>query len=158
MIDTAAIAAAVLARLESDTGSGGLYASGSPLVTGSEWVQGLQSAVPPYIVYDVSLEGPGGEAFTSNGLKATVGIRAFVSRHATGMTALNRLSAINQRLYGNSGANSGVPSYGFHRWQITGISGWEFTHMRFLGQINDADEDTFSTVTNFEIDAITQTW
>lgn len=159
-LDVASICAKVLARLESDTGTGGLFAGGgAALVTAAVWNIAPQAVTVPYLVFDVSLEAAAGESFTSNGFQAVVGIRSVVSRRTVSTTPLERMADINARIYGDSGSNAGVPSYGLHRWLITGVSGWNFTPMRFLAQVSDVDgDDEISVITNFQIDAITQTW
>jgi phenylacetate-coenzyme A ligase PaaK-like adenylate-forming protein len=80
-----------------------------------------------------------------------------VSRKTSSYIALDRMSAINKRIYGDSGTN-GTPTYGLQRWQMTGLTGWSASMLRALGQDVSSDEDHVAVTTTFELKALTQTW
>lgn len=161
-ISIAEIATKVIGRLNNDTGSGGLRNVSAPLITGAFWEMAPSDQAEPYIVYGVELVSGGidsAEHFEGNGVKCQVTLDVYVKRWVTSVNAMDRLSAILARLYGDSGANSGVPGFGFHRWTMSGLTGWTATNLEFItqGAIRD-DADRVAVTTTFQAKAITQSW
>lgn len=106
------VAAAVLDRLESDTGSGGLYEGGTlQILTGIYTVTGTPSQLAmPYAVME--LAGQQSDAMDADTQEVTITLRVYDLASA----ALVNIDKVLTRVYGDAVAQSGrVPSYGLHR-------------------------------------------
>ncbi len=110
---------AILSRIKADSGSGGLYSGGAyTTITGAGWNTASGSLARPYIVWEIS--GSGDDSLTSDDIVRRVVFTAVdeVSR------GCDRLDTVWNRLYGDAMLQSGrIPSYGFHRHNVTLATG-----------------------------------
>lgn len=151
-ISVADIAAKVLARLQADTGTGGLFNVSSPLVTAAYWDLGPHAMVEPYIAYQITTERATTEGFKVSAVRASITISAVVVRTLASATApMDTASAILARIYGNAAEQGGAPSFGFHRWVPSLASPWVSTACGFLSQTVEGDQDRFVIHSDFEI-------
>lgn len=117
-------------RAASDTGAGGLFASGSPLVTAIWNNTAPANTTMPFLVYDV-LDAFQADGFRTSCYRVAWRVNTYCERFNDGIadTAL-RCSQIQARILGDWTAQTyGTgPTYGFDRWQptLTG-SGWSAT-------------------------------
>lgn len=109
------IAQAVLARIRSDTGSGGLYVSSSfSIITGAYYYRASNNATRPYVVYNITQDTD--STLTSDACEFTLTFRIVDNGSAGG----DVIQTVWNRLYGDSMLQSGrTPSYGFNRHRLT---------------------------------------
>lgn len=138
-----AIYQAIKARLESDTGTGGLFASGAELVSSVQdyWVMPKQPL--PVIVIDIpSIVDMSG--FSVDSKTATVRIHTFNSRNPA---EVDGTSDILARIYGDSNR---TPTYGLHRHTLVVSGGWTATKIIHRNSTSVHEEDVYHFVDEFE--------
>lgn len=144
-----AVRTAIIARVQDDTGSGGLWASGAKLINAVQYSipgrnnAGLEVALP-YVTFDfVAREQNDG--FNYDLVEHVFRFHVWDSMAAR--PTPSRCESIMSRLLGNAIANSDrVPTYGFHRHHLsltsTGLPGapWDPSLCYRIGG-NEAHED-----------------
>lgn len=140
---------ATIDRLEADTGSGGLFNSGSPLVSGVYYIRAADASTRPYIVLNVSMTEE--HALTSDGCEFVLGVR-IVGNASDGGAALQ---SIWNRVFGDGVLQSGrTPSYGLHRHTLTMPTNplsASCTTLMYAGtdEVYDADDNTLEWTMRF---------
>jgi len=140
---------AIKARAESDTGAGGLFNVGTPLVTGiyNTFANPTLTDQSKYIVFSPSSASQD-DAFDLDVITYTFRFSVF----APVATGLAIPSAIIDRLYGNGVASSGnLATYGFHRWLPSLSGGWTATVCQRVDQDTAHSEDVYNFVETFRV-------
>lgn len=131
---------AICDRAAADTGSGGLFAASTPLITKFMYAQMLPANAMPYCVFFFAAE-VAQDMFTRNQCEVQFTVSSFTRRDDPDNTDPARhLSLIKSRVYGDSSAAQIVPTFGFHRWKPT-LSEWTATHIRYLGGSDETQND-----------------
>lgn len=111
---------AVYARYATDTGSGGLNASGTPLITGMFLELAPESQAFPYVVYGVQDEFEDDTQGSNFSVVLPV-FNIYVSKDDVTTPLQSQVAAIARRI-----------RLRYHRW-IPTLSGYEFTAMQRVG-------------------------
>lgn len=138
-----ALIIAVKTRLEADTGTGGLFAVGSPLVTGVYAMIAPFGATYPYLFIDVAGTGVQ-DAFALDLLEVRFRVHCF----ATADNGYEPIDNIMRRVYGAAGR---TPTYGLHRHALAmaGSPGWSALPIRFDGMNTDNDQDHYHIIHDY---------
>jgi hypothetical protein len=136
-------------RAESDTGTGGLFNAGTPLVSGiyNTFASPALTDQNKYIVFSVA------SASQEDGFDIDVITYTFrFSVFAPVSGGLAAPSAIIDRLYGNGVASSGnLATYGFHRWLPSLTGGWTASVCQRVDQDTQHGEDVYQFVETFRV-------
>ncbi len=151
-MDLAALGTSIKARAVADTGSGGLFNSGTPLVTGIYNTNAPDDATFPYLVYSVAAMGPN-DTFTGEVDEIMFRITVYDMRHPDGATPRDpilRCSNIIARVIGPGGTS---PSYGFHRHtlSITSSDGWASGTIVRGSQAQNHTDDVYQFDLDFRV-------
>lgn len=109
------ISQAILTRIKADTGTGGLYESGSyHIITGAHYLRADDAAARPYIVFNVTQDSD--PALTSASGECLVTFRIVSDASDGGLI----LQTIWNRLFGDAMLQTNrVPTYGLDRHALT---------------------------------------
>ncbi len=162
MVNLSAFMAAIIARVQADTGTGGLYKPGTGLLLAGggiwSWMGNPASTIYPYIVVTANdREAP---AFNQEGSECELQFHIFDStERRTGTTGTASVGSANceyiiDRLYGDAMAyTSRTPSYGLHRHQLTiGANNplsWVSSSLLRTGGHSEADRDVYHFVEEY---------
>ena len=139
----AALWGQINARAIADTGTGGLFNAGTPLVTAIYNNTMPEGSTFPYLVYDTLAATPR-DAFRTSMFRVVWRVNVYVEKNSTTITdTAARGSAIIARLLGDwTAQNYGVaPTYGYDRWTPDlSSAGWSATASRSIGS-GEAHED-----------------
>lgn len=130
----AALWLAIRTRALADTGSGGLFNVGTPLVTGIAYNHLPEAQAFPFLVFDEAGETQL-SGFRHDTRELLIRIGVYVEREpaAGGDPALTG-SAILSRLEGDWVSQGGAPTYGFNRHTLTLVgTSWTCDAMLMLG-------------------------
>lgn len=136
---------AVKARLEADTGTGGLFAT-SALVTGvyNRFAPPAtdSSTTLPYLVFRVQTIDNRNEAFALGARTVTFTLSIIAPELDGGGDPIQTLYKIHERIYGDwTQQSSGQPSYGLHRWNPSmTMTNWNISMMSW-SQTDDATDE-----------------
>jgi hypothetical protein len=144
-VDLAALYKVIYDRAVADTGSGGLFNSGTPLITGIFNNSVASSAVLPYIVYNVAAD-TAMHAFTRDIFRYQFRLQVYVARNTADPFLVG--SNIIKRAFGDSSGGS-APSYGFHRWTPSLAGSWVSTTVLSLGEHQEHTDDCFCWVQDY---------
>lgn len=140
---------AIKARAESDTGTGGLFNVGTPLVSGiyNTFASPAMTDQNKYIVFSVA------SASQEDGFD--IDVITYTFRFAVYSPVAGGLagpSAIIDRLYGNGVSSSGnLATYGFHRFKPSLSGGWTATVMQRVDQDQNHSEDCYCFVETYRV-------
>lgn len=149
-MNQAAIWDAIRDRLVGDTGTGGLFNSGSPLLTAFYYAAIPTSGTMPYAVLSFASDTEN-DAFAKDIRQIVFRINVFVPRiHATITDPTNRGSQILARIYGDTSAGS-APTYGLHRWQPSLSGSWSAAHVQQAQAFDEHTDDTYSWVLEYKL-------
>jgi hypothetical protein len=141
-VDNAAVWLAIEARALTDTGAGGLFNAGTPLVSGIFPNVHTPDANFPWITYDVADVVPG-HAFNKDVFTETVRFSVYVPMESRSLTdPQQRASDIIKRIYGNwsSASPATAPTYGFHRHPLV-VTGGTWTSGGMLKQTSFVEHE-----------------
>lgn len=140
-MDNANLWLAIKARAASDTGSGGLFAAGTPLVSGIYPNLFPQDENFPWITFDIEDVAPA-HAFNKDVFTYTVRFNIYVPMESESITDPHQTASdIINRVYGDSTGGS-APSYGFHRHKLAPSGAWGGCQLLKIGSsIEHEDTD-----------------
>jgi len=150
-----AIWTAIKARIDADTGTGGISNAGTPLISGiysSFAVTGASTASKPYIVFDVD-GAQQQDGFEIDIIELSIRLHVFARMDSATTSGFDKCSAIIDRLYGDGIDNvNRIPSYGFHRHELT-ISSGKYTGsiMHRTGMAQEHDEDHLHFIESYSL-------
>lgn len=131
-------------RLTGDTGTGGLFASGSPLLSGVFLTRAPEKQAFPFAVITL-VDATADDAFRTKTDTVVFQVSVYVDLNST--SPLQRMSDILERIDGNweTVAYGTQPTYGLDRWRPT-VTGWSpdiVTRERAMQMADTPDVLTF---------------
>lgn len=151
--DLPALWLATYSRAVADTGTGGLFNVGTPLITGFYNTRAPAAATYPYAVYQVEASEKA-LAFRTNGWTRHVAMHVYTQVVSDGTLGLNRGALIMERLEGDWDAQTlGTgPTYGFNRFKPTLTnSGWTADIFELQDSREEHDENVYHWIMQFTI-------
>jgi len=138
-MNTNAVSAAIVARLQADQGGGALFATGggAGLITAVYRDMAPPNATMPYVVFDCKDEATDNSTFTSDILRVRVAFAIFIPT----TTPPSVIDTIKGRIFGDAtDQEDGVPTFGFHRHTLSLSAGrWVTSAMLYENGENDSD-------------------
>jgi hypothetical protein len=139
---------AVQARLNADTGTGGLLNASTPLAT-AVWTRRFpmpdRTATEfPYVICYFSAIEPI-DAFQNEGSRIGIMVEWFVDETASGIDGMERAGKILERVVGDW-TDTGGPSYGLSRWQPTLQTGWTASPIIFESASDESFNDGLGVI------------
>ena len=156
MIVMSAINQAILDRLKSDTGTGGLYNGGVWNYISGAWAAAAPaSAQFPYLVWTLNWSAEPSRQADEYALIASFTVYDDASTYVDDSNFANRVSPVVDRVHGDAVLQSGsTPTYGFNRYALTlatnGYSAKASTCLLTEGQMGMVDEKIISVTTNMK--------
>jgi hypothetical protein len=149
----ASLLRAIMDRAEGDTGSGGLFRSSTPLITGIYASRGSQTLSFPYITVDTF--DTEDDTFQTDAVTTTITFHVWIDATASALDPVDRASKILARLRGDAvKQNNRVPSYGFHRWvpQVeSGTMEWACSPMTRRGGTTAHEKDVYHFIEEYQV-------
>jgi hypothetical protein len=141
-MELASLWVALRARATSDTGAGGLFQTGSAMLTGMYNTQAPTSASGNYAVYSVA-SAVSEDAFSLDLTPVTFRVAVYVPKKPSDSSdPMLKLSNIVSRLHAR-----------YHRWTptLSGSMSWTSTAIQFAQVIENHEEDVYSMVAEFKL-------
>ena len=147
---------AIGARAYADTGSGGLFASGSELITGFYNTRVPEGAEFPYVEYNV-VSSQQADAFAMRVVEIELDMHVYVAERpqAGGTDPFQRGAAILARIAGDwSEQATRLPSYGFDRHPLDLSAGtWTGGYMERIGGSEQHEDGMLHWVESYRLTA-----
>lgn len=143
----------ILARAQADTGTGGLFNSGTPLVTGIFNTFGPRGQAFPHMIFVLESAAQRDAMNTSTRL-VQWGLHTYIEeKPASGAAPFAAYSTIMERVLGDWTAQSNrTPSYGFDRWTPTlSGSGWSATITEHTGSRTSHETGFLHFIEDFQV-------
>lgn len=146
---------AVYKRLTSDTGSGGLLATGAELVSGIRAYFApptFTTETKPYIVFDVD-GAQQQDGFNIDVIDLSIRLHVFARMEYATTSGFDRCAAILDRIYGNGIDQAGrTPTYGLHRHSLSlESSSYTADIMHRTGMAQEHDEDHLHFIESYSV-------
>ena len=146
---------AVYSRLKADTGSGGLYNAGNPLITSAYNEEAARDAVFPYVVFSVG-SYTSQDTFLKDMKEVALRFNVYTEMfpNTTGAT-MTLGSQILERLYGDAMLHTPpVPTYGFnrHMLDLAALSStWRATHALMVNEMTAHEEGVYHWIQEYRL-------
>lgn len=140
-------------RLYGDTAAGGLFASGSELVSGAWNTRAPASSALPYIIYALVSDRPT-DSFDTAISEVIVQVSVFHDAEpAGGGNPLEACATINARIVGDwMDQSNSLPTFGLARFQPTlAASGWSASLMHYDGCTERHEDGVYNYVHVFRV-------
>lgn len=134
-MSVAAVSKAIRTRALADTGAGGLFQTGSPMLTGWFWDWAPPAQAFPYVVMTF-VDTTEDDTFERDEYAARVQLAVYLGRESTIETAVTIVERIRTR---------------FHRWNPASLDGWVGGIMARKNGNTNHTEEAYNFVEEYEL-------
>lgn len=134
-MSVAAVAKAIRTRALADTGAGGLFQTGTPLITGWFWSWAPPAQAFPYVVANF-INTSEDDTFDRDEYVARIQFSIYLGRESAESTAITIANRIRTR---------------FHRWLMGNVDGWIAGQMARRDGNENHTEEAYNFVEEYDV-------